>query len=658
MRHCHDGGIIVPASEDAKKIVLAGNPNSGKSVFFNFLTGLYVDVSNYPGTTLDISSGHFGGDMVMDTPGVYGLSSFNDEERIARDIILGADIVINIVNAVNLERDLFLTQQIIDTGVPVLVVLNMMDEVKRKGLKIDIQNLSKLLGVPVFPAIAVQKKGLDAVRENIYRATPGNNTPGLADFLAKLPDVAESGFRSNRGEALLYLEGDPVIAGRHGLPPADFQEEIYLRRREQVNFIVQQVLNTGIGKQTFADRLSGLMLHSWAGWFLLAGALWGMYEFIGVLIAGSVVNFTEKFIMAGKYEPLVRGILGRWFHSGSPLGQVLGGEFGLLTMTVTYLVGLLLPLVIGFYLFLSILEDTGYLPRVATLVDRTMNAIGLNGRAVIPIILGLGCVTVATITTRLLGSEREKRIAIFLLGLAIPCSAQLGVISGLLATVGLGYVVLYGIVIFAVLVITGSLMKTVIPGRTTDLLIDIPALQLPRPNNVLKKTAVKSWGFLVEAAPLFAWGSLLISVLQITGILVWLQKALEPLTVYWLGLPGKAAAAFIMGVVRRDFGAAGLSSLAMTPLQTVVSLITITLFVPCIASVMIIFKERSKKEAVLMWLSTWVIAFLIGGIVNQLTWALGGNILFTALAFVVGCLAMVIIGKVAGSKQESSFKEP
>lgn len=654
MRQCHDSGVTVPVPAGAKKIVLAGNPNSGKSVFFNFLTGLYVDVSNYPGTTLEISSGRFGEDMVMDTPGVYGLSSFNDEERIARDIILGADIVINIVNAVNLERDLFLTQQIIDTGVPVLVVLNMMDEVARKGLEIDVPNLSKRLGVPVFPAIAVQKKGLEAVRENIYRATPGNSTPGLAEFLDKLPDFP-GGFQSSRGETLLYLEGDSVISGRYGLPPADLQEEIYRRRREQVNFIVQQVLESGAAKQTFADFLSGLMLHPLAGWLILAGALWGMYQFIGVFVAGTVVNFTEKLIMAGKYEPWVRGILERWFRPGSPLGQVLSGEFGLLTMTVTYLVGLLLPLVIGFYLFLSILEDTGYLPRVAALVDRAMNAIGLNGRAVIPIILGFGCVTVATITTRLLGSEREKRIAIFLLGLAIPCSAQLGVISGLLATVGPGYVILYGIVIFAVLVFTGSLLKTIIPGRTTDLLIDLPALRLPRPDNILKKTVVKSWGFLTEAAPLFALGSLLISLFQITGILGWLQKVLEPLTVHWLGLPGKAAAAFIMGVVRRDFGAAGLSSLAMTPLQTVVSLITITLFVPCIASVMIIFKERSKKEAALMWLSTWVIAFLIGGIVNQLTGLLDGNILFTALAFIGGGLIMVLIGKIAASKRDGSL---
>ncbi|HEX3048943.1 MAG TPA: ferrous iron transport protein B, partial [Bacillota bacterium] len=538
MRSCHDGGINIPVPEGAKKIVLAGNPNSGKSVFFNFLTGLYVDVSNYPGTTLEISSGRFGADVIMDTPGVYGLSSFNDEERISRDIILGADIVLNIVNAMNLERDLFLTQQIIDTGVPVIVALNMMDEVEKRGLKIELENLSKQLGVPVYPTTAIRKEGLTAVRENVYRAYPGKITPGLMEFFSKIKD-----FPGNQGEALLLLEGDPVITNKYGFDRTDFQEEIYKLRRERVNSILSEVLETGTSKRNWADSLSRLMLHPWAGWLVLAIALWGMYEFIGVFVAGTVVNFTEKYIMAGKYEPLVKGVFGRFFHPGAPLGQVLTGEFGLFTMTVTYLVGLLLPLVIGFYLFLSILEDTGYLPRVAALVDKTMNFIGLNGRAVIPIILGFGCVTVATITTRLLGSEREKRIAIFLLGLAIPCSAQLGVISGLLAKVGPGYVALYVMVIFAVLVVTGSLLKLIIPGRTTDLLIDLPALRLPRIENILKKTLVKSGGFLAEAAPLFALGSLMISVFQITGILVGLQNFLTPLTVGWLGLPSKAAAA-------------------------------------------------------------------------------------------------------------------
>lgn len=647
MRNCHTPSINVDIPKGARKIVLAGNPNAGKSVFFNYLTGLYVDVSNYPGTTLEISSGRFGKDVIMDTPGVYGLSSFNDEERIARDIILQADVVINIVDGVHLERDLFLTQQIIDTGVPVLVALNMMDEVEKKGLRIDTKLLSKLLGVTVIPTVAVEKKGLDLVRDNIPQAKPGHCTPEIEEMLQGSKD-----FPGNQGEALLILEGDPVVAQRYGRTPGDSREQIYLKRRERINNLTQQVWTVGTEQTSLAERLGGLMLHPLAGWLILAAILWGMYEFIGVFVAGKVVGFTEQVIMAGKYEPLVRGLLGHFISPGSPLGQVLTGEFGLVTMTVTYLFGLLLPLVIAFYLFLSLLEDSGILPRIATLVDRTMNAIGLNGRAVIPIILGFGCVTVATITTRLLGSEREKRIAIFLLGLTIPCSAQLGVISGLLAKVGAVYVLLYVVVIFAILVLTGSILKTVIPGRTTDLLIDLPAVRLPRAENILKKTAVKSWSFIIEAAPLFALGSLIISVLQITGLLVLLQRMLGPLTKDWLGLPVNAATAFIMGLVRRDFGAAGLSSLAMTPLQTVVSLITITLFVPCIASVMIIFKERSKKEAALMWLSTWVIAFLVGGIINQLGRIFHGYVPGIIIAFLAGTAGIIFIAGLFRSKLE------
>jgi ferrous iron transport protein B len=613
MKHCHESSVKVSIPPGARKIVLAGNPNTGKSVFFNFLTGVYVDVSNYPGTTLEISSGHFGGDIVIDTPGVYGLSSFNDEERVARDVILEADIVLNIVDAVHLERDLFLTQQLIDTGVPVLVALNMMDEAANQHLKIDVDRLAELLDVPVIPTVAVHKQDLQKVAAAIGRARPGWVDPRLRTLLAELqPPVA------SQGEALLILEGDPVIAERNGLAPHDRREAIYLQRRERINVITAQTVQSGSERRTFSQNLGNLMLDPLSGWLILALALWITYQFIGVCVAGTVVDFTEKTVMTGYYEPLVREIITRVITPHSPLGQILIGDFGLFTMTVTYLLGLLFPLVVGFYLMLSLFEDSGYLPRIATLVDRAMNAIGLNGKAVIPLILGFGCVTVATITTRLLGSDRERRIAIFLLGLAIPCSAQLGVIAGLLAKVGFGYALLYVGVIFAVLVMVGTLLKAVIPGKTMDLLINLPPLRLPRAGNVLKKTYTKSLGFLAEAAPLFAIGALIISLLQISGSLELLQRILAPVTTDWLGLPVQAANAFIMGIIRRDFGAAGLSSMGLDPLQTVVSLITITLFVPCIASIMVMFKERSKIEAALMWLSTWVIAFFTGGLVNQI----------------------------------------
>lgn len=409
----------VKAVETPKKIVLAGNPNTGKSVLFNYLTGMYVDVSNYPGTTLEISSGRFGRDEVIDTPGVYGISSFNDEERVARDVILQADIVINIVNAAYLERDLFLTQQIIDTGAPVIVALNMLDEAEKVGLEIDIGLLRKELGVPVVPIIAIEKKGLDLLAKSIFQAKRGNFSADLQSELAPL--IAKTG---NKGEALLILEGDPEIAAKHQVAPGGLREKIYLKRRERVNEIVRQVMHTAEAKEGISQSLGRLLLEPLSGWPILIAALWLMYQFIGVFVAGTVVGVTEEQIMLGLYEPMVRGIISKLISPESMLGQVLIGEFGLLTMTVTYLFGLLLPLVVGFYLFLSLWEDSGYLPRVATLVDRSMNAIGLNGRAVIPLILGFGCVTMATITTRLLGSERERRIAIFLLGLAIPCSAQ------------------------------------------------------------------------------------------------------------------------------------------------------------------------------------------------------------------------------------------
>ncbi|MFA7468048.1 MAG: nucleoside recognition domain-containing protein, partial [Desulfotomaculaceae bacterium] len=351
---------------------------------------------------------------------------------------------------------------------------------------------------------------------------------------------------------------------------------------------------------------------------ILLGALWLMYQTVGVFVAGTVVGFTEETVMLGQYEPFVRDLVGRAAPVEGIPGTILIGEFGVLTMTVTYVLGLLMPLVAGFYFFLALFEDSGYLPRIATLTDRALTNLGLNGRAIIPLILGFGCVTMASITTRLLSSDRERRIAIFLLGLAIPCSAQLGVIAGLLAGIGLSFVLLYALVILTVLIVVGTVLNRILPGHSANLLIDLPPLRLPKAENVLKKTLTRTWIFIKEATPLFAGGALIISTLQLTGALSLLQRGMSPLTVGWLGLPPETATAFIMGIVRRDFGAAGLYSMNLTPAAMLVALVTITLFVPCIASVLIIFKERGRREATIMWVSTWVIAFTVGGLLAQL----------------------------------------
>ncbi|BBB91011.1 MAG TPA: ferrous iron transport protein B [Methylomusa anaerophila] len=613
MHHCHNCLGNIPIPEGARKIVLAGNPNVGKSVFFNALTGMYVDVSNFPGTTVDISHGRYGRDIVLDTPGVYGISSFNDEEIVARDVILSADLILNVVDAVHLERDLFLTLQVIDTGIPTIVAVNMTDEAAQQGLKVDIDLLEHLLGVPVIPTVAVKGQGVEEVKKRLFEARTGNIPPDLKKELESMLNRIGSW-----AEALLVLEGDPHVAERHGIEPGDKREEIYHQRRDRVNDIIGHTVAETNEGTSFRTKLGRYMLRPITGVPIFVFVLYLMYYLIGVIVAQDIVGFTEENVMQGMYEPAIRSLIGAFISEESVLGTILIGEFGLLTLTVTYILGLLLPLVVGFYFALSIMEDSGYLPRLATLVDRVMTSIGLNGRAIIPVILGFGCVTMATITTRILGTKRERTIATAVLGLAIPCSAQLGVIAGMLAGIGPQYIAVYIVVMLAVLGLVGKILNKVLPGESSDLLIDLPPIRLPRGENVLKKTVTKSYAFLLEATPLFMLGALIISVLQISGLLEGIQLALAPLTEGILYLPRETATAFIMGMIRRDFGAAGLSDMDLTPAQTLVSLVTITLFVPCIASVIVMLKERGTKEGALIWVSSWIFAFVIGGIVARI----------------------------------------
>lgn len=611
--HCHDNLGMIKIPEGARKIVLVGNPNVGKSVFFNAFTGMYVDVSNFPGTTVDISHGHFGQDVIIDTPGVYGISSFNDEERVARDVILAADIIVNVVDAVHLERDLFLSLQAIDTGIPVIVALNMMDDAKKQGIKIDVDLLSDLLGVPVIPTTATKQEGIEEVKSRLSEARPGHIPAGMkGELQAMLTKIGSA------AEALLVLEGDEHVAARHGIEPGTKREEIYHDRRARVNDIVAHVVRENNEGINFATRLGRWMISPTTGIPIFLVMLVIMYYAIGVFVAQDVVGFTEETLMQGMYEPAVRSFVGQYISEQSVLGTILIGEFGLMTMTITYIFGLLLPLVAGFYFILSLMEDSGYLPRLAALVDRAMNTIGLNGRAIIPMILGFGCVTMATITTRLLGSERERTIATALLGLAIPCSAQLGVVAGLLAGLGPKYIALYIVIMILLLGLLGKILHSILPGESTNLLIDLPPIRLPRIENVLKKMTVKSYAFIKEAAPLFMLGAFIITLLQVSDLLETLQIWLMPLTGGVLLLPKETATVFIMGLIRRDFGAAGLSDMVLTPEQTLVALVAVTLFVPCIASVIVMFKERGLKEGITIWVGSWVAAFVAGGIVARI----------------------------------------
>jgi len=610
-KHRHAGRSLL--DENRAAIVLVGNPNVGKSVIFHELTGMHVDISNYPGTTVELVRGVFGPFSVYDTPGVYGISSFNDEEKVTRDIVLEADIVLNVVDATHLERDLFLTQQLIDMGKKVVVLLNFMDEVERLRLQIDVEKLSRFLGVNVIPVTAVEGVGEKVLCAAVESAREGVQREELHSHLHTLLNRVGS-----QAEALLIAEGDPYVAARHGVHPENKRDELYINRRNRVNYIVNAVVNDVSPRRMFSDALGRWAMHPGTGIPLLALALYGVYLFVGKIVAQDLVDFTENTIGKNIWEPWLRGVVAGVVAPDSWMFDILAGEFGVFTMTTTYLFLLLLPLVAAFYLVLSLFEDSGYLPRLATMVDRVLTYLGLNGRAVIPLILGFGCITSATITTRLLTSEREKTIATAILQFAVPCSAQMAVIAALLAGAGFVPMVLYTLVIFSVFIAVGTVLNRLLKGESSPLLLDLPSMRIPRPRNVVRKTAYRTYHFMKEASGWFFAGSLAVGIAQLAGILEILQRILTPIVTHWLQLPAEASTAFVMGVVRRDFGAAGLYHMTLTPMEITVALIVITLFVPCIASLMVMMKERGWKEGFAIWVGTWLAAFTVGGIVSQL----------------------------------------
>jgi ferrous iron transport protein B len=470
-KHPADWPIVTETSR--LKVVLVGNPNVGKSIIFNYLSGIYVDVSNYPGTTVEISKGRYKIYDVYDTPGVYGISTFSAEENVTRDVVLEADIILNVVDSVHLERDLFLTQQLIDMGKRVSVILNFQDELEKQGIKIDAKLLSSLLGVPVFQTSAVHKTGFDRLETAINISSAGEINRHLHTRLHSM--LVEVG---SQAEALLILEGDELLAQKHGVNPGIEREELYIERRNLVNLIVGAVFVETKTKARISTLLGRWAVNIWTGIPMLLIALYLIYLFVGKLVAGDLVNITEKHLGNEVWEPWIRGVVTYFIPLNSWLGTLLVGEFGVISMTVTYLLFLLLPLVVAFYLALSLMEDSGYLPRLATLVDRSLNALGLNGSAIIPIILGFGCVTMATITTRILGSEREKTIATTILQFAIPCSAQIAVVAALLAGAGFGAMLIYSITILIVLVAIGTILHRTLPGESSSLLIDLPPMRM------------------------------------------------------------------------------------------------------------------------------------------------------------------------------------
>jgi len=639
------------SAEKCPRVVLVGNPNVGKSVLFNALTGAYTTVSNYPGTSVEISRGytevHDQRYEILDTPGMYSLLPISEEERVAQRILLRehADVVVHVVDARNLERMLPMTLQLAEAGLPLILVVNILDEARRLGMEIDLEILQERLGIPVVGAVMAKRQGLAELKQAIYAFGAGHlfhpYATDLERDICKVAALLNGEYRlSTRSLAILLMKKDEEVVklvrevegeGYAAISEmvrdiaferrTDLHLRINLERRRIVGDLLQGVIReSGNARVSLADWLSHLAIDPWTGVPLLLLVLYfGLYKFVGGFGAGTVVDFLEGSIFEGYVNPWFIALAERWIPWAWLL-ELLVGEYGIFTLAVRYAVALVMPIVGTFFIAFSMLEDSGYFPRLAMLVDRLMKKIGLNGRAVIPMVLGFGCDTMATMVTRTLESKRERVIATVLLALAIPCSAQLGVILGLLSSVP-GALTVWIVVMVAVFMLVGLLAARLMPGEEPIFYMELPPMRLPQVRNVLVKTLTRMHWYFLEIFPLFIVASVLLWAGKMTGFLDLLVAGMHPV-MHALGLPGEASAAFIFGFFRRDFGAAGLYDLQMSglldPRQLTVAAVTLTLFVPCVAQFLVMKKERGWKVALGIFVFVSGLAFAVGAGLNEL----------------------------------------
>ena len=641
------------------KIVLVGNPNVGKSVIFGQLTGRYVTVSNYPGTTVEVSRGEIkdrGRSLeVIDTPGVYSLLPMSEDERVTRDILMrerGARIL-QVCDAKNMRRSLMITIQLAEMSVPFILAVNMADEARNRGVMPKLEGLESRFGVPAVPTVAVRKKGVDRLLPLLENAVESSTRldygrsieHGISRMESLLPDSTPIG---KRALSIMLLCGDDSLAPwlAENVSGENIREMNAVRNRvveengEDISYRINQgrlawidALLSELGEEqseskgrNWADIFGKYSMDPLFGIPILLFVLFLAYEFVGVLGAGILVDFLEDGVFGKGIVPAVAWIVEKTIP-WEIIKDMLVGPYGVVSMALSYAIAIVLPIVGTFFLGFGILEDSGYLPRLAVMVDRIFKKIGCNGKAVLPMILGLGCDTMATLTTRILETRKERLIVTLLLALGIPCSAQLGVILGMLSDIGFAATTAWMGIIIGVILLVGYLASKVIPGDSSDFILEIPPIRMPQMSNLVIKTMARIEWYLREAVPLFVIGTLILFVADRMGWLLWMQKVAEPIVVGALDLPPKTTEAFLIGFLRRDYGAAGLFDMAraglLTNLQVVVSLVTITLFIPCLANILVIIKEQGGKVAAGMALFVFPFAVLIGAVVNFASRALG-----------------------------------
>jgi len=633
-------------------IALAGNANVGKSVIFNQLTGLHQHIGNWPGKTVEKAEGtlHFKGYTIdiIDLPGIYSLSTFSIEELVSREYVATEkpDLVINVVDASLLERNLFFTLQLLELETPLLVALNQIDMAKKKGIIIDYDKAEKTLGVPVIPTVAVSGKGIYKMLETAIeviekkrkieplRPRYGKEIEERIEKLVKLLNKTQLNYPT-RWVAIKLLDEDneiekevgevsPKIVGVAEKLRAELEEihghscpTVVTSERYQVASRVSKEIQeiTAPLKTPMREKLHTATTHKIFGYPIMLTTV--LAVFIAIFTFG---DFTSALL--GNFffglKPTFDSVLGTGIIGELVWGGAIEGIVGGITIA--------LPYILPFYFILYLFEDSGYLSRIAFLMDNLMHKMGLHGKAFIPVMLSFGCNVPGCLGCRIMETKRERLLTAFVVTL-VPCAATSVIILGLVgAFVGIQWALALYIINLIIIFVLGRIAFKALPGEPTELIMEMSDYRVPHLKTVAKQTWFRLREFIVMAFPLIIIGSFLIKIAEVANLLEPIATIFSPVTVTWLGLPAVTGIALIFGVLRKELTLIMLASLlgttnfalVMTPAQMIVFTLVVMLYIPCVATIGALVKEFGWKKAGIITVTEVLLALLLGGIAFRL----------------------------------------
>lgn len=576
---CHVQEAQITTSDGEIKVLLMGNPNVGKSVIFSKLTGMNVIASNYAGTTVTFTQGaiSFQGKkgQLIDVPGTYSLEATSQAEEVAVQMLERevADVIICVLDATNLERNLNLALQLRRYNYPVVFALNLMDVAEQQGIKIDTKALAEALGTVVIPTVAIRNIGLREIIKETWRL-------------------------SNEKQKVEPLE--PMT-----------QDE----RWKRVGQIINRVQQLEDRQPTFLERFGDALIRPFPG---IPFAILILALVLGIVVGvGKAIRAVALLpLLNNLYVPFISSLVSKFVSEGI-LYNVLVGEYGILIKGIEWPVALILPYVFLFYIALSFLEDSGYLPRLAVLVDGVLQRIGVQGGNIVPMIMGYGCAVPAILGTRAATTHKERVMVAAMVSLAVPCVAQTGAFISLLGDRSILVLISVYLISLVAIFIAGKTLNKILPGKTDPILIEIPNLLMPDRQAYFKKVMMRTKHFMIEAEVPMLLGIAFAALVAETGALNAVGVYIEPIIEGWLGLPKEATIGLILGVIRRELAVLPLLDLNLSTLQLLVGAVVALFYLPCLSVLGVLIKEFKLKTALLIGLSTFVIAIFVGGLINQ-----------------------------------------